>query len=225
MRKKKTMHNKRVNIFLLLFTFLIHFPSAAFAIKYEDLLDEYIAAHGFEKICGHCCSKGTNQPAFIKKLIKLNPQIKKIAEIGFNAGHSSVLFLESNPKVTVCSFDIMHYDYVLTGKEFVDEHFPNRHTLIEGNSTGSVPRFQMENPETKFDLIFIDGCHKYKQVLIDILNMRELAHEDTILFIDDLHLKGVERAYEECLEKEIIKKGTISQSKFKIWTLCKYIFN
>ena len=64
--------------------------------------------------------------------VVLNDNVKQVMEIGFNAGHSSELFLETNPNVQVTSFDIVQYNCVNVGKKFIDEKFPNRHTLIRG---------------------------------------------------------------------------------------------
>jgi predicted O-methyltransferase YrrM len=106
----------------------------------------------------------------------------------------------------------------------VDTHFPNRHILIEGDSNESVPNFQKENPIVKFDLIFIDGNHRFNQAFNDIINMKELAHENTIVIIDDLQINSVKLAFEKCIEMNIINMGIINRSKHKVWSKCKYIF-
>ena len=53
------------------------------------------------------------------------------------------------------------------GKEFIDKNYPDRHTLIIGNSLNTVPEyFKKENK--KFDLIFIDGGHDYDIAKYDL---------------------------------------------------------
>lgn len=194
------------------------------ATEYEKLLDDHLLKHGHVKIEGNCCGRNTRQPTFFKNFVRRHPELKIIGEIGFNAGHSSVLFLESSKKVLVYAFDIMRHNYVLCGKEFVDTHFPGRHTLIPGNSKESVPQFHKENPSIKFDMIFIDGGHRYEDAYSDIVNMKELSHKDTYVIIDDLCIASVKKAYDECVAKKILIPGTVEISKNKIWTVCKYRF-
>ena len=54
---------------------------------------------------------------------KYNP--KTILEIGFNIGHSSLLFL-NNTDAKVISFDLGCHNTVDLGKKFIDEMFPNQ---------------------------------------------------------------------------------------------------
>ena len=79
-------------------------------------------------------------------------------EIGFNAGHSADIFLKSNPDLFLTSFDLGDHAYVLEAKKYIDATYPNRHTLILGDSRLSVPKFTRDlNNSCYFDLIFIDG--------------------------------------------------------------------
>ena len=122
------------------------------------------------------------QIAFLKRMVS-PPFIKRVMEIGFNGGHSAELFLSSNPNVELVSFDIGHHDYLKHGKEFIDNKYPNRHTLIIGNSLQTVPEYSKTSKP--FDIIFIDGGHDYPIAYGDIINCRSLAHIDTIVIMDD----------------------------------------
>src|SRR6056300_1821228 len=55
---------------------------------------------------------------------------KNILEIGFNGGHSSLLFLiNSSAKIT--SFDLGSNKYVDDGKKHIDKYYSSRHKLIK----------------------------------------------------------------------------------------------
>jgi predicted O-methyltransferase YrrM len=122
----------------------------------------------------------------IIEILKNNTNISKIMEIGFNAGHSAELFLE-NSNAYVYSFDIgTHFhQYLKYGKVYINNKFPNRHTLVFGDSMETIPRFKSKN-DIKFDVIFIDGGHDYDIAYADLINCRELAHSETIVIMDDI---------------------------------------
>tara|TARA_B100000963_G_scaffold353777_1_gene369076 strand:- start:220 stop:816 length:597 start_codon:yes stop_codon:yes gene_type:complete len=160
------------------------------------------------------------QVDFLRNIVN-DKSINNVMEIGFNAGHSAELFLNSNKNINLVSFDIGYYGYVNLGKEFIDKNYPNRHTLIIGNSLVTVPEyFKKENK--KFDLIFIDGGHDYDVAKGDILNCKNLAHDKTIVVLDDTinnenlikHWnKGPNRAWKEAKNLNIINEiGSIDFS-------------
>ena len=78
------------------------------------------------------------QVARLRELVgKCSP--KSIMEIGFNAGHSALLFLAITPPETkVVSFDLGEYAYVFAAKRYIDSVFPGRHTLVTGDSTNTI---------------------------------------------------------------------------------------
>ena len=126
------------------------------------------------------CEKKSN---FLKNIVQ-DKSIKNVMEIGFNGGHSAEIFLSSNPNIQLTSFDIGQHSYVSVGKEYIDNTFPNRHTLILGNSIETVPKY-IKNNNVKFDIIYIDGGHTYDIAKGDLLNCKQLAHSKTIVIMDD----------------------------------------
>lgn len=63
-----------------------------------------------------------------------------VLEIGFNGGHSALLFLAiTSPQTRVVSFDLGHYSCVFAAKKYIDSVFPGRHMLIKGDSTQTIP--------------------------------------------------------------------------------------
>jgi predicted O-methyltransferase YrrM len=108
-----------------------------------------------------------------------------VLEIGFNAGHSADTFLKNNSSLKLTSFDLGAYAYNNTAKQFIDSNYPERHTLIYGDSTITIPEFINKNPDARFDVIFIDGGHEYSIVKADMENCMQLSTKDTIVIVDD----------------------------------------
>lgn len=114
------------------------------------------------------------------------PGIRLIAEIGFNYGLSSYTFLEANHDSLVCSFDLAEFAYTASAKRHIDDIFAGRHTLVQGDSTKTVPAFFRMNASLRFDLIFIDGGHTYEVARADLVNMRSMATRESIVVMDDI---------------------------------------
>lgn len=144
-------------------------------------LNEYYLENGITDFEGNVDNVKEQQ----EELIKLSKDVKTAMEIGFNGGHSAELFLKNNPNLTLTSFDIGDHEYVLIGKRYIDKIFPGRHTLIIGDSTISIPKFIKDHPQTKFDLLFIDGCHEYDIAKADLENCRHLAKKESLFIMDD----------------------------------------
>ena len=189
-----------------IFILLLFFQSSFFSIP---PLHEFIRSKGQQVIEGHL-NPGQVEWVFLNQFIKQHPEISLIGEIGFNAGHSSQLFLDARPQTKVISFDIGYWPYVKTGKNYIDRFYPRRHELILGDSLVTVPLFHQKNPNTQFDLIFVDGGHSYECAKGDIENMRNLAKPSTFIVVDDMQAPAVAKAWEdsknEGLVEEILRK-------------------
>jgi O-methyltransferase len=156
----------------------------------------YLQSKGYNRFEGY----SQQVPEQVKDLINLvkSDSVKNIMEIGFNAGHSAEIILQSNKNAKLVSFDLGYYGYNLVAKEYIDTTFPGRHTLILGNSVTEVPKFTLENPNAKFDIIFVDGGHEYSVANSDLENCFKLAHKDTIVILDDtMFVKEWVQAYNE----------------------------
>lgn len=154
-------------------------------------LDTFLTNNGVHRVEGSItvCKE---QVALLKELV-VKPEVKSIFEIGFNAGHSSELFLESNTDCVVLSFDYGAHTTVTVGKRFIEERYPRRHMLILGDSTQTIPRY---TGVEKYDLIFIDGGHSLEVATADLANCRRFAHADTVVIMDDTnYTEGWERVW------------------------------
>ena len=98
------------------------------------MLSEYLEKEGYTSgmIEGYS-EQILGQVNRLKELVNKG-NIIEVMEIGFNAGQSANIFLEANLKIRLTSFDIGTHKYVNVGKKYIDTHYPNRHTLILGDS-------------------------------------------------------------------------------------------
>ena len=137
------------------------------------------------------------------------PTTRSICEVGFNAGFSSWAFLGASPAVTVTSFDLSCYDYSKAAKAHIDDLFPRRHTLIEGDSHSTVSAFAESDPDIKFDVIFVDGDHSVEGARADLADLRQLATPDTVVVMDDITPwlwfgEGPTQAWKEAVDSGLI---------------------
>lgn len=156
-------------------------------------ITSFLNSRGFHSFEGY----SQQVPQQVNDLINLTnkPNIN-VMEIGFNAGHSAEVFLQNNKKLTLTSFDLGGHNYVMPAKKYIDATYPNRHTLILGDSSVTIPIYLQNNKDIKFDVIFIDGGHDYQIANADMENCFHLSHKDTIVIIDDtIFTQGWEQAY------------------------------
>lgn len=146
-------------------------------------LNDFYREKGFQHFEGHS-GESTGETEFLKNAVKRDG-IVNVMEIGFNAGHSADTMLSSNPAINLTSFDLGNHEYSKFGKEYIDQKYPGRHTLINGDSRETVPKFINKNNK-KFDLIFVDGGHEEDIPFRDMQNAMMLAHRDTIVILDDV---------------------------------------
>jgi len=149
--------------------------------KHYQILDKIIHQSGdFEGHIG--CSR--DKIEFLSQIIH-QYQPNRIAEIGFNAGHSSCLFLYSDPNCNVTSFDLCEHKYSIKTQDYVKQQFPNRLKIICGDSTQTVPKYKDSN---RFDLIFVDGGHENNLPYLDLKNsLQFLAKEGSLIIMDDTY--------------------------------------
>ena len=133
---------------------------------------------------------------FLNKRLNLfnySQKAQSIMEIGFNAGHSSLLFMLSNPTSTLQLFDLGVHSYTRPCFEYLSSQFPNRMKIEYGDSCQTVPTYISEHTGKVFDMIHIDGGHDEHVVQSDILNSLQLCNDKTVIISDDDELEHIAR--------------------------------
>ena len=115
----------------------------------------------------------------------------RICEIGFNAGHSAMLFLLSRDTAPVdfTIFDIGMHPYTRPALECMKVNFPDvKFEYIEGDSIKTMPDFIRSDPFnriSRYDLVHVDGGHTEECIKNDMKNANLLVRKGGIIIIDD----------------------------------------
>jgi len=132
---------------------------------------------------------------------------KRVLEVGFNAGHSALLILHSNPNVELYCFDICMHPYTKPCFNYLKNIFKDRIKLIEGDSFKTLKTF-FDNETINFDLFHHDGCHSIESISHDITIFNNFSILNNIIIIDDTNDKIREYINSFCKEnnwKDITK--------------------
>ena len=113
-------------------------------------------------------------------LMSLAKPARIILEIGFNAGHSALLFLLSNPLSKLTVVDLLTHPYAQDCFDYLNTEFPSRLHLICGDSRTVLESLSGQ----EFDLIHLDGG-KELTITSDLSLTRGLAAPDHVIVIDD----------------------------------------
>ena len=175
-------------------------------------LNKHIKKKLDEKLEGGTFKYNEKRQLYIT-LAKLE-NIKHICEIGFNGGHSALLWLHSNENAKVTMFDIWDHKYANKGLEFLKttkqlKNVNKRLRIIKGSSLDTVKKYDGD----LCDILSIDGDHSYTGALNDLINMRKHVRDDkSIILIDDTGCDKsftwcipVDKALEEVIEKKLYK--------------------
>ena len=189
-------------------------------------LTKYVESFGHKIRQGYITQLPTHKTNLLSVL---DMNAKYVLEVGFLAGHSAEMFLKMNKTVNVTSVDIGAFQSVDCGKKYIDINYPNRHTLIKGNSTQILPKLVNT---IKYDIIFIDGSYEEEVVLSDIWSCKQLAHPNTNLIINNVlsnehWIKYWNKGPTNAFKKLLVNK-TLKEPKFldidlgKGSIICKY---
>lgn len=137
-------------------------------------------------------------------LFNLCKNANNILEVGFNAGHSTLLYFYSNPNISVTSFDICYHRYTQYCANYI-KNLKYNFRLIKGNSLLTLKQFNIKNNH-KIDLIHIDGGHDIRIAKNDIINCKKFASDKTLLIIDDTNNISINSLIEKYINENYLKE-------------------
>tara|TARA_B100000242_G_C42991546_1_gene460358 strand:+ start:104 stop:754 length:651 start_codon:yes stop_codon:yes gene_type:complete len=134
-------------------------------------------------------------------IFKLCKRAKNILEVGFNAGHSVILYLHSNPSINILSFDICSHSYSEPCANYIKSLSNTKFTLVKGDSTTTLLHY---NTCEVFDLIHIDGGHDINIAESDLVNCKRFSFDNTLVIFDDANDPHIKSLLNRCIEEKFI---------------------
>lgn len=146
-------------------------------------------------------------------LFTLAENATNIMEIGFNAGHSTLIYLIANDYSKIVLFDICEHLYTIPCFQFLSAHFPDRLTLYKGKSEIGVNAYMTSFPNEKFDLAHVDGGHAYHTANVDCLNTWKLVKKNGFMVVDDTQMAWVDNLFTLYVSIGLIKEIFLHKTK------------
>tara|TARA_Y100000389_G_scaffold43946_1_gene38686 strand:- start:165 stop:842 length:678 start_codon:yes stop_codon:yes gene_type:complete len=110
-----------------------------------------------------------------------------VCEVGFNAGLSALLLLESMPHARVLSFDLGDFPWArpadaILRQQYGPARFPG---VVFGDSLVTIPDRVIEQP-FKCDLVFVDGDKSFTGRYGTLANLRKVSRSHAVVFMDEV---------------------------------------
>lgn len=118
--------------------------------------------------------------------VAASPAVRHICEVGFNAGHSTALWLSANPTATVDTFDLFNphlTGFMRRNLILLQRRFPGRLIAHVGDSLRTIPA--INNLSSPCDLVHVDGRHSYTNTRQDALNLMRISRPSALYLFDD----------------------------------------
>lgn len=215
--------------------FIFHFAAARGALL-DGLMKKYsqevindstlFTLNYYLGIYGLTLSSNSLQEQQFAACLETYPLIQNILQIGLNQGRTAEFFFNSCPNLQkLITFDKNLPLYTKPAKEYFSRKYRNRFFFVEGDPLIEVLKYNSKNPEDKYDLIHIEGSPS--SAFWDILNASQLAHANTILWIENYYSPVVQQAVQRCVDEKIIEVTGVHNSnnleEQRDWIEARYI--
>jgi len=119
---------------------------------------------------------------------------KNICEIGFNAGHSLLLMIDSNPDADYQIFDLGEHKYARPCLKYIKTAFPNtKINCVFGDSKKTLKDYFESNNKDIFDFFHVDGGHGIDEVESDFYYSSLLTKTNSVILFDDYNHKVIKK--------------------------------
>jgi len=150
--------------------------------KLQNNPDDYLEGNSLYHNKRFVLRRGNNMDNLRHNLLQLGKNHHSVLEVGFNGGHSAILFYLKNPQLQFLCFDIASHCYTEECAKYLNKHFDS-FTFVKGNSVKEIPLYYQKNPH-KYDIFHIDGGHSKKIAYADIVNCSVYRKEKSIIVFD-----------------------------------------
>ena len=141
----------------------------------------------------------------------------KICEIGFNAGHSSMLMLlgRDNTPLNFTVFDIGHHAYTKPCLAYLKERFKHvSFEYIEGDSIVTVPNWMEANKSLgEYDVVHVDGGHSESCISNDMKHANLLVRKGGIVIVDDTNVDYINETVNTYISNGMYREMDVLQTK------------
>jgi len=132
-------------------------------------------------------------------LTKAGRPPRTLCEVGFNAGHTALLFHETAPQAMVYSFDLLRsFPWSARNKALMRKAYGARSNAIDGDSTATLPRYHAEHPHVRCDVALIDGAKDARIRLADITNFQRMSSPSALLLLDEICTRDCANGERSC---------------------------
>jgi hypothetical protein len=130
---------------------------------------------------------------------------KRICEIGFNAGHSALLFSLPNQdkEIEFTVFDLCEHSYTKPCFGYLKNKFASfKFELIEGDSLVKIPKFLEEHPEVigTYDVVHVDGGHTEECAYNDFIHAFKMVRIGGLIIVDDTNISYIDTLCEKAIQ-------------------------
>ena len=148
-------------------------------------LTKSVCPNRIGKLCG-ISAVPAQVASYAEVASSLSGAAPTICETGFSCGHSTMTFLESNPRVRVVNFDLPTLAWARRAREYMKTRYGSRVTVVDGSSRKTIANYTREHPELQCDLVVVDGDHTYVSTLIDLVSLLQRAPCNASVLLDDV---------------------------------------
>jgi predicted O-methyltransferase YrrM len=132
---------------------------------------------------------------------------ERVAEIGFNAGHSTVLFALANPAAQITVFDLFNQPYAQSCLDYVCSALPNQIESIVGTTMDTLGPYADEHAGT-FDLVHVDGGYMIDNFLNDFHGALKMVKIGGLVIVENDVITYISNHLNDSISEGLVEEVT-----------------